>query len=37
MSLMEAKSDVLKECKMKFLYTFQVRFLDTKNGTAEII
>ncbi|KAH0954160.1 hypothetical protein HN011_012366 [Eciton burchellii] len=23
MSLMEAKSDVLKECKMKFLYTFQ--------------
>jgi hypothetical protein len=28
MSLMEAKSDILKECKMKFLYTFQVRFLE---------
>lgn len=26
MSLMEAKSDLLRECKIKFVHTFQVRF-----------
>lgn len=26
MSLMEAKSDLLQECKIKFVHTFQVRF-----------
>lgn len=32
MSLMEAKSDILQECKIKFLHTFQVRFETQKSG-----
>lgn len=34
MSLMEAKSDILRECRVKFLHTFQVRFL---SSSAKII
>lgn len=29
---MEAKSDILRECKIKFLHTFQVRFETQKSG-----
>lgn len=32
MSLMEAKLDILQECKLKFLHTFQVCFVTEKSG-----
>lgn len=37
MSLMEAKLDIFRECKLKFLHTFQVRFVTQKSGRKDYI
>lgn len=34
---MEAKLDILQECKLKFLHTFQVRFMTQKLGRKDYI